>query len=68
MDFVSDKLALENSLPSSPTKMIHIRALFSYVPQEDIYLPCKEIGLSFNKGDILHIISQVVKLPEIFFF
>ena len=39
--------------------LIHIRALFNYVPQEDIYIPCKEIGLGFNKGDILHIISQV---------
>lgn len=42
----------------SEEKTLHIRALFNYVPQEDLYLPCKELGLSFSKGDILHIISQ----------
>ena len=40
-------------------KVLHIRALFNYVPQEDFYIPCKELGLSFSKGDIMHIISQV---------
>lgn len=39
-------------------KVIHIRALFNYVPQEDLYIPCKELGLGFSKGDILHIITQ----------
>jgi MAGUK p55 subfamily protein 5 len=49
----------ENSGQSAAAlKVLHIRALFNYVPQEDIYIPCKEIGLGFNKGDILHIISQ----------
>jgi MAGUK p55 subfamily protein 5 len=32
--------------------------LFTYEPDEDLYLPCKELGLRFLKGDILHIISQ----------
>ncbi|CAF0841082.1 unnamed protein product [Brachionus calyciflorus] len=39
-------------------KTIHIRALFNYNPQEDLYLPCKELGLQFTKGDILHVISE----------
>jgi MAGUK p55 subfamily protein 5 len=39
-------------------QILHIRALFTYVPQEDLYIPCKELGLSFNKGDILHVIMQ----------
>lgn len=39
-------------------KMLHIRALYNYLPQEDLYIPCKELGLGFSKGDILHIISQ----------
>ncbi len=37
----------------------HFRALFSYTPQEDLFIPCKELGISFNKGDILRIISKV---------
>jgi hypothetical protein len=39
-------------------KIIHLRALYNYVPHEDMFIPCKEIGLPFAKGDILHILSQ----------
>lgn len=39
-------------------EIIHLRALFNYEPEEDIYLPCKELGLSFLKGDILHVTSK----------
>jgi len=38
--------------------IIHIRALFNYDPEEDIYLPCRELGLSFMRGDILHVVQQ----------
>lgn len=34
-----------------------MRALFNYDPAEDSLLPCKEIGLSFQNGDILQIIN-----------
>lgn len=40
-------------------KILHIRTLFTYIPQEDFYIPCKELGVGFSKGDILHVISQV---------
>ncbi|CAL7941063.1 unnamed protein product [Xylocopa violacea] len=36
----------------------HIRAHFDYDPEEDPYIPCRELGLSFQKGDVLHVISQ----------
>ncbi|KYN07577.1 MAGUK p55 subfamily member 5 [Cyphomyrmex costatus] len=39
-------------------KEIHIRAHFDYDPEEDPYIPCRELGVSFQKGDILHVISQ----------
>lgn len=39
-------------------KIMHIKALFTYIPNEDLYLPCKELGLAFNKGDILHVIND----------
>ncbi|XP_026638826.1 MAGUK p55 subfamily member 7 isoform X3 [Microtus ochrogaster] len=35
-----------------------IKALFDYDPKEDKAIPCKEAGLSFQKGDILQILSQ----------
>ncbi|CAG9858949.1 unnamed protein product [Phyllotreta striolata] len=36
----------------------YMRALFEYDPQEDTLLPCKEIGLPFDRGDILQIVDQ----------
>ena len=33
---------------------MHLRALFSYDPEEDPYIPCRELGISFHGGDILH--------------
>lgn len=37
---------------------MHVRALFDYDAFDDPYLPCREIGLSFQKGDILHIMTK----------
>lgn len=38
---------------------VRVRAHFNYNPEEDPYIPCKEAGLAFECGDILHIVSQV---------
>ncbi|XP_071833486.1 protein PALS1-like isoform X2 [Apostichopus japonicus] len=43
---------------TSARNMVHVKALFKYDPEDDMYIPCKELGLSFDKGDILHIINQ----------
>lgn len=52
-------------IPSSQSKpppvketVTHVKAHFDYDPSDDPYVPCRELGLSFQKGDILHIISQ----------
>ncbi|MED6293933.1 MAGUK p55 subfamily member 5-A [Characodon lateralis] len=52
-------------IPSAQTKppppketVIHVKAHFDYDPSDDPYVPCRELGLSFQKGDILHVISQ----------
>ncbi|XP_046606007.1 MAGUK p55 subfamily member 7-like isoform X5 [Neodiprion virginianus] len=37
---------------------VRVRAHFSYTAADDPYIPCKEAGLDFVKGDILHIVSQ----------
>ena len=36
----------------------HMKALFHYDPEDDLYIPCRELGISFLKGDILHVINQ----------
>ncbi|XP_022093780.1 MAGUK p55 subfamily member 5-like isoform X2 [Acanthaster planci] len=43
---------------SKDTALIHMRAHFDYDPEDDMYIPCRELGLSFHKGDILHVIAQ----------
>ncbi|XP_073987316.1 MAGUK p55 subfamily member vari isoform X2 [Rhodnius prolixus] len=47
----------EQIKPTKPPQS-YMRALFSYDPKEDSLLPCKEIGLTFNQGDILQILDQ----------
>ncbi|XP_024910092.1 MAGUK p55 subfamily member 7 isoform X3 [Cynoglossus semilaevis] len=44
----------------TPTKepKVFVKALFDYDPKEDSAIPCKEAGLAFKKGSILHIMSQ----------
>ncbi|XP_058060389.1 MAGUK p55 subfamily member 7 isoform X4 [Anopheles bellator] len=37
---------------------VRVRAYFNYEPDGDPYIPCKEAGLGFQRGDILHIVSQ----------
>ncbi|KRZ62390.1 MAGUK p55 subfamily member 5 [Trichinella nativa] len=49
--------AVDNNNAIAPKGVKHVRALFDYNPEEDVYLPCRELGLGFNKGDILHVIS-----------
>uniref|UniRef100_A0A4W5MS03 Protein PALS1 n=1 Tax=Hucho hucho TaxID=62062 RepID=A0A4W5MS03_9TELE len=48
----------QNKTPSHRQTVMHVRAYFNYDPSDDPYVPCRELGLSFQKGDILHIISQ----------
>ncbi|GJQ83147.1 hypothetical protein Trydic_g15383 [Trypoxylus dichotomus] len=43
---------------SGRESLLHVRAHFDYDPEEDMYIPCRELGISFQKGDVLHIISQ----------
>ncbi|KAJ8969506.1 hypothetical protein NQ314_001733 [Rhamnusium bicolor] len=37
---------------------VRVRAHFNYDATTDPYIPCKEAGLDFHKGDVLHIVSQ----------
>ncbi|CAI5450817.1 unnamed protein product [Caenorhabditis angaria] len=35
----------------------HLRALFDYDPEDDVYVPCKELAMKFTRGDILHVFN-----------
>lgn len=37
---------------------IYVRAQFSYDPNSDDLIPCKEAGIRFATGDILQVISK----------
>ncbi|XP_035227442.1 MAGUK p55 subfamily member 5-like [Stegodyphus dumicola] len=48
----------ESKRSSQREVVMHVKAHFDYDPDDDLYIPCRELGISFQKGDILHIISQ----------
>ena len=37
-----------------------VRALFSYNPETDNLLPCQDIGLSFNYGDVMEVGNGII--------
>eukprot|EP00095_Tigriopus_kingsejongensis_P012411 maker-scaffold1642_size32345-snap-gene-0.10 protein:Tk12411 transcript:maker-scaffold1642_size32345-snap-gene-0.10-mRNA-1 annotation:"AGAP010230-PA" len=55
---VTFKLIPNNTKRSQKESRIRLKALFDYNPENDGQIPCKEAGLGFKKGDILHIVSQ----------
>ncbi|KAM6178369.1 MAGUK p55 subfamily member 4 [Rhynchocyon petersi] len=44
--------------PVNSQKMVYVRAMTDYWPQEDPAIPCVDAGLPFQKGDILQIVDQ----------
>uniref|UniRef100_A0A915C7P9 MAGUK p55 subfamily member 5 n=1 Tax=Parascaris univalens TaxID=6257 RepID=A0A915C7P9_PARUN len=54
----SSKAEIDGGSGESNTTIVqHVRALFDYDPEDDVYVPCKELALKFQRGDILHVIS-----------
>ena len=49
---------LDLSMTLTLAIQVRVRAHFDYNPREDKLIPCAEAGLSFQRGDILHIVSQ----------
>lgn len=47
-----------NQKDETSQPVYHFRAHFSYTPDDDLYIPCHELGISFQRGDILHVISK----------
>jgi len=50
--------SIENNESSRLEQVYHYRAHFSYHPDDDLYIPCHELGISFQRGDILHVINR----------
>lgn len=52
-----DNVKIVEPIRMTPS-VVHLRALFDYDPEDDIYIPCRELGICFGKGDIIHVIDQ----------
>lgn len=55
---ITFKLVPADSKLGQRESKVRVRAHFCYDPENDPYIPCKEAGLGFQRGDILHIVSQ----------
>jgi hypothetical protein len=55
---ITFKLVPNDNKPVARESRVRLRALFNYDPSDDRHIPCKEAGLPFSKGDIIHIVSQ----------
>ncbi|KAL7059011.1 hypothetical protein AAHC03_013030 [Spirometra sp. Aus1] len=54
---VAPALPITESVTYSHEPLANIRALFSYEPANDLYNPCPEAALEFDKGDILRVLT-----------
>jgi len=53
--------APQNGTPTTASGrhgVVHLKAHIDYDPEEDPFVPCRDLGISFIKGDILHVINQ----------
>ena len=55
---ITFKLVPTESQRTGRENRVRVRALFDFSAAHDRYIPCKEAGLDFRCGDILHIVSQ----------
>ncbi|XP_056636431.1 MAGUK p55 subfamily member 7 isoform X3 [Diorhabda sublineata] len=55
---ITFKLIPADSKSGIRESKVRVRAHFNYDSSTDPYIPCKEAGLDFVKGDVLHIVSQ----------
>uniref|UniRef100_A0A1A9Z0N7 MAGUK p55 subfamily member 7 n=1 Tax=Glossina pallidipes TaxID=7398 RepID=A0A1A9Z0N7_GLOPL len=55
---ITFKLVPSDGKGAQRESKVRVRAHFDYSPDVDPYIPCKEAGLAFQRGDILHIVSQ----------
>ncbi|XP_025905562.1 55 kDa erythrocyte membrane protein [Nothoprocta perdicaria] len=49
---------IPNQQSRLPAFQMFMRAQFDYDPKKDTLIPCKEAGLKFQTGDVIHIINK----------
>ncbi|KJH53712.1 PDZ/DHR/GLGF domain protein [Dictyocaulus viviparus] len=54
---VSSPIEVTKKVTPTSSEIKHLRALFDYDPEDDIYVPCKELAIKFQRGDILHVLN-----------
>ncbi|XP_026816925.1 MAGUK p55 subfamily member 5 isoform X3 [Rhopalosiphum maidis] len=54
----ANRVTYQNTNGNRENFIMHMKAHFDYDPEDDGYIPCRELGISFQKGEILHVISQ----------
>ncbi|XP_052838498.1 MAGUK p55 subfamily member 7 isoform X3 [Drosophila gunungcola] len=55
---ITFKLVPADNKGAQRESKVRVRAHFDYNPDVDPYIPCKEAGLAFQRGDVLHIVGQ----------
>ncbi|ALC41466.1 metro [Drosophila busckii] len=55
---ITFKLVPADNKGAQRESKVRVRAHFDYNPDIDPYIPCKEAGLAFQRGDVLHIVAQ----------
>ncbi|XP_016947416.1 MAGUK p55 subfamily member 7 isoform X3 [Drosophila biarmipes] len=55
---ITFKLVPADNKGAQRESKVRVRAHFNYNPDVDPYIPCKEAGLAFQRGDVLHIVAQ----------
>ncbi|XP_023179418.1 MAGUK p55 subfamily member 7 isoform X3 [Drosophila hydei] len=55
---ITFKLVPADTKGAQRESKVRVRAHFDYNPDVDPYIPCKEAGLAFQRGDVLHIVAQ----------
>lgn len=55
---ITFKLVPADTKGAQRESKVRVRAHFDYNPEVDPYIPCKEAGLAFQRGDVLHIVAQ----------
>ncbi|XP_073231084.1 MAGUK p55 subfamily member 4-like [Porites lutea] len=49
---------LRNDRKLTRETKVSLRAFFDYNPLQDPLIPCKEVGIAFSTGDILHVVNM----------